>query len=65
MNQGTFSDYHWVHPDAVGVGHLIAGCRYDGYYGSGRWYVPTAGIYQCEIYTASADRMLCSRLSKN
>ena len=66
MNQGTFSDYHWVYPGAVSVGILITGSGYYGgyeYYGSG--YGPVAGLFYSEIFVEGAHDTVCTRLSKN
>ena len=68
MNQGTFSDYHDVHPYAAGVngiGILITGSNYDGRYNVNSYYGPAAGIYHSELFNGEANQWICSRLSKN
>ena len=68
-NQGTFSDYHFVHPSTdyfQAIIHMLAGDMWTGYYEfeqAGNISAP--GIFFDQIFSCDGITEVCSRLSKN
>ena len=68
MNQGTFSDYHWIEPSVNGTGVdgvVVVGNWHDGGYSPLYGYGPVAGLFHNLGHSVDPARGIGSRLSKN